>query len=99
VKRTDPRVKRLRAVEDLKEQTLIEAEIDRFRMRSSQYVDNDGQQGALDKLLLQLCKYYLIFSQNGEGREKQDQKEMLIIRSDGDLASSKKQKIALFWVK
>jgi len=44
VKRTDPRVKRLRAVEDLKEQTLIEAEIDRFRMRSSQYVDNDGQQ-------------------------------------------------------
>ncbi|CBY18372.1 unnamed protein product [Oikopleura dioica] len=44
VKRTDPRVKRLRAFEDLKEQTLIEAEIDRFRMRSSQYVDNDGQQ-------------------------------------------------------
>ena len=61
VKRTDPRVKRLRAVEDLKEQTLIEAEIDRFRMRSSQYVDNDGQQGALDKLLLQLRKHCLIF--------------------------------------
>ena len=57
VKRTDPRVKRLRAVEDLKEQTLIEAEIDRFRMRSSQYVDNDGQQGALDKLPLQLHKH------------------------------------------
>ena len=86
-------------MEDLKEQTLIEAEIDRFRMRSSQYVDNDGQQGALDKLLLQLRKHCLFFSQNGEGREKHGRKEMWIIRSDGDLASSRKRKIALFWVK
>lgn len=74
VKRTDPRVKRLRAFEDLKEQTLIEAEIDRFRMRSSQYVDNDGQQGVLHKFNLQLHKH-LIFLRMGKSAKNEAKKK------------------------
>ena len=62
-------------MEDLKEQTLIEAEIDRFRMRSSQYVDNDGQQGALDKLLLQLRKHCLFFLRMGKTAKNKAEKK------------------------